>query len=205
MRKLSDGKSTTLTPSAGREANVLPGPSTSELLRHRIAPLRRHARTAQVPGNRPRHDRSEHGLPRRPDRPDRRARHCPPSERRPAASEGDQTSRHERPDDRQPEALRLPEGETGMAPTSFITLDGLRRRGWSQIPSGWLVESNQPLTSEQIANARDLAAGGGLIDRDPAGEPLLHDAHRHRNRRRRSPRARDPRHDRRADPQRERR
>jgi putative ABC transport system permease protein len=55
-----------------------------------------------------------------------------------------------------------PKGETGMAPTSFITLDGLRRRGWKQIPSGWLVESSRPLTSDQIADARDLAAGGGL-------------------------------------------
>ena len=49
-----------------------------------------------------------------------------------------------------------------MAPTSFITLDGLRRRGWRQIPSGWLVESSRPLTSEQIADARDLAADAGL-------------------------------------------
>ena len=49
-----------------------------------------------------------------------------------------------------------------MAPTSFITLDGLRRRGWRQIPSGWLVESSRPLTSEQIADARDLAAAAGL-------------------------------------------
>ncbi len=47
-------------------------------------------------------------------------------------------------------------------PASFITLDGLRRHGWSQIPSGWLVESNRPLTSEQIAGARDFAATGGL-------------------------------------------
>src|SRR5215217_5784253 len=38
---------------------------------------------------------------------------------------------------------------------SFITLDGLRRRGWRQIPSGWLVESSRPLTSEQIAAARE--------------------------------------------------
>ncbi len=49
-----------------------------------------------------------------------------------------------------------------MAPTSFITLDGLRRRGWKQIPSGWLVEPSRPLTSEQIADARDFAAAGGL-------------------------------------------
>ena len=53
-------------------------------------------------------------------------------------------------------------GQTGLAPTSFITLDGLRRRGLGQIPSGWLVESSRPLTSEQIADARDLAAAGGL-------------------------------------------
>ena len=54
-------------------------------------------------------------------------------------------------------------GESGVQPTSFVTLDGLRRRGWRQIPSGWLVESSRPLTSDQIAGARDLAAAGGLI------------------------------------------
>jgi putative ABC transport system permease protein len=54
------------------------------------------------------------------------------------------------------------EGEAAMAPTSFITLDGLRRLGWKQIPSGWLIESGRPLTSDQIADARDLAARGGL-------------------------------------------
>jgi putative ABC transport system permease protein len=47
-------------------------------------------------------------------------------------------------------------------PASFITLDGLRRHGWRQIPSGWLVESTRPLTSEQISDARDFAAAGGL-------------------------------------------
>jgi putative ABC transport system permease protein len=47
-------------------------------------------------------------------------------------------------------------------PASFITLEGLRRHGWSQIPSGWLVESSRPLTAEQISDARDLAAAGGL-------------------------------------------
>jgi putative ABC transport system permease protein len=55
-----------------------------------------------------------------------------------------------------------PKGETGMAPTSFITLEGLRRRGWKQVPSGWLVEPSRPLTSEQISDARELAAAGGL-------------------------------------------
>jgi putative ABC transport system permease protein len=55
-----------------------------------------------------------------------------------------------------------PEAESGLAPTSFVTLDGLHRRGWRQIPSGWLVESSRPLTSEQIADARDFAADAGL-------------------------------------------
>jgi putative ABC transport system permease protein len=55
-----------------------------------------------------------------------------------------------------------PSGETVFTPTSFITLDGLRRRGLSQIPSGWLLESSRPLTSEQIADARELAANAGL-------------------------------------------
>jgi putative ABC transport system permease protein len=54
-----------------------------------------------------------------------------------------------------------PKGER-KAPTSFITIDGLRRRGWKQIPSGWLVESRLPLTSAQIADARELAVDSGL-------------------------------------------
>ena len=47
-------------------------------------------------------------------------------------------------------------------PSSFVTLAGLRRHGWQQVASGWLIESNRPLTSEQIAAARDLAAEAGL-------------------------------------------
>jgi putative ABC transport system permease protein len=52
--------------------------------------------------------------------------------------------------------------DTGKVPSSFVTLNGLRRHGWKQIPAGWLVESSRPLTSEQIAAARDLAAESGL-------------------------------------------
>jgi putative ABC transport system permease protein len=66
-----------------------------------------------------------------------------------------------------------PEGETGMSPTSFITLDGLRRRGWKQVPSGWLVEPSRPLTSEQISDARDLAAAGGLVIETRRGSDSL--------------------------------
>jgi putative ABC transport system permease protein len=50
----------------------------------------------------------------------------------------------------------------GLAPDSFITPDGLRRRGWEQTPSGWLVEAGRPLTSEQVADAREFAADAGL-------------------------------------------
>jgi putative ABC transport system permease protein len=55
-----------------------------------------------------------------------------------------------------------PKGESGLAAASFITLDGLRRLGFRQVPSGWIVESSGPLTSEQVADARALAADNGL-------------------------------------------
>jgi putative ABC transport system permease protein len=45
---------------------------------------------------------------------------------------------------------------------AFITVNALRRLGWTQIPGGWLVESKRPLTSDQIAEARELAADAGL-------------------------------------------
>ena len=47
-------------------------------------------------------------------------------------------------------------------PSSFVTVNGLRRLGWKQVPNGWLIESSSPLTSEQIATARKLAAEAGL-------------------------------------------
>jgi putative ABC transport system permease protein len=48
-------------------------------------------------------------------------------------------------------------------PTSLITLGGLHRRHWTQIESGWLVQSGTPLTAAQLAAARDVAATAGLI------------------------------------------
>jgi putative ABC transport system permease protein len=48
------------------------------------------------------------------------------------------------------------------APPNLITLAGLRRHGWKQIPAGWLVESSRPLTNQQIADTRDIAADAGL-------------------------------------------
>jgi putative ABC transport system permease protein len=52
--------------------------------------------------------------------------------------------------------------DSARKPPSFITLNGLRRHGWKQIPAGWLVESNRPLTNDQIADARQVAADAGL-------------------------------------------
>ena len=60
------------------------------------------------------------------------------------------------------EVLGAGEGDTGRVPSSFVTLNGLRRHGWKQIPNGWLIESSSPLTSEQIATAREFAAEAGL-------------------------------------------
>ena len=53
-------------------------------------------------------------------------------------------------------------GDTERVPDSFVTLNGLRRHGWRQVPAGWLVESAHALTSDQIAATRDVAAAAGL-------------------------------------------
>jgi putative ABC transport system permease protein len=53
-------------------------------------------------------------------------------------------------------------GDSGRHPPNFITLNGLRRHGWKKIPAGWLLESSRPLTSGQIADAREAAAKAGL-------------------------------------------
>ena len=55
-------------------------------------------------------------------------------------------------------------------PGSFITPEGLLARGWEAAASGhWLVETSEPLTSDQLATVRDVAAAAGLTveSRDP--------------------------------------
>jgi putative ABC transport system permease protein len=48
-------------------------------------------------------------------------------------------------------------------PGSFITLEGVQGRGWEVAASGqWLIETGEPLTGEQLATARDIAADAGL-------------------------------------------
>jgi len=51
----------------------------------------------------------------------------------------------------------------GSEPTSLITMNGLRHEHWTQIRSGWMIQSARPLQAAQIAAARDLAAKSGLI------------------------------------------
>jgi putative ABC transport system permease protein len=48
-------------------------------------------------------------------------------------------------------------------PTSLITMNGLRHEHWTQVQSGWMIQSARPLQAAQITAARDLAAKAGLI------------------------------------------
>jgi len=59
----------------------------------------------------------------------------------------------------------------GSDPTSLITVNGLRHEHWTQIQSGWMVESARPLPAAQIAAARAVAAKSGLVieSRDTQG------------------------------------
>src|SRR5262249_56970711 len=57
--------------------------------------------------------------------------------------------------------IHVPDYDSG--PTSLITLNGLRHEHWTQIRSGWMVQSARPLQAAQIAAARDIAAKSGLI------------------------------------------
>jgi putative ABC transport system permease protein len=68
--------------------------------------------------------------------------------------------------ERRPETVtnveRIAPGYTSL-PGSFITPDALRQRGWETVGSGrWLIETSQTLTTEQLSEARDIAAGAGL-------------------------------------------
>jgi len=57
---------------------------------------------------------------------------------------------------------RITPGYTSL-PGSFITPEALRGRGWEATGSGrWLVQTSQPPTADQLAAARDIAAGAGL-------------------------------------------
>ena len=48
-------------------------------------------------------------------------------------------------------------------PSSFVTEAELTRRGWEAVPAGrWFIQLSAPLTNDQFAAARDIAAASGL-------------------------------------------
>lgn len=47
-------------------------------------------------------------------------------------------------------------------PGSFITPSALRQRGWESAPAAWLVETTTPITGDQLAGAREMAASAGI-------------------------------------------
>jgi putative ABC transport system permease protein len=58
---------------------------------------------------------------------------------------------------------RIQVPDYGSEPTSLITVNGLRREHWTQIRSGWMVNSARPLHAAQLAAAREVAARSGLV------------------------------------------
>jgi putative ABC transport system permease protein len=67
-------------------------------------------------------------------------------------------------------------GDSARSAASFITLAGLRRLGLKHVPAGWLVESSRPLTSDQIAGARQVAADAGLaieVEQEPSSNATV--------------------------------
>ena len=92
------------------------------------------------------------------------------------------------------------------APNTLITPKAMTAGGYTAEPVGWLVQAQHPITAAQITDARHRAAAAGITietrtgpDQHPAAPARLLDAGR------RARRARRAGHDRRADPQRDRR
>jgi putative ABC transport system permease protein len=48
------------------------------------------------------------------------------------------------------------------SPRSFITPEALTRHGWESVPAAWLLETREPLTADQLAEAQERAADAGL-------------------------------------------
>jgi putative ABC transport system permease protein len=58
------------------------------------------------------------------------------------------------------EAIDVP--AYSSAPRAFITPEAIARHGWVSAPAAWLVEAPEPLTGDQLAEAREQAADAGL-------------------------------------------
>ncbi len=59
------------------------------------------------------------------------------------------------------------------APTTLITTKAMAEHGWVAERSSWLVQSDQPLTADQITTARGLAADAGLTVETRSGQDDL--------------------------------
>jgi putative ABC transport system permease protein len=52
--------------------------------------------------------------------------------------------------------------QQASVPNTFITPEGLRRRGWEQVRAGWFIEADRALTGAEKTAARRLAVDAGL-------------------------------------------
>lgn len=59
-------------------------------------------------------------------------------------------------------AAHVPGSAYTSVPHTFVTPAAVRARGLRTIPVGWLVTANHPLTADERAAARDMAAAAGL-------------------------------------------
>ena len=64
-----------------------------------------------------------------------------------------------------PRAATAPLSRPGYSslPDSLVNPQTLRRLGLTAVRAGWLIEADRPLTTSQLAAARDLAVDNGLI------------------------------------------
>ena len=75
----------------------------------------------------------------------------------------DLSPQDERPDPERVADLEPLTASFSSLPGTFVTPDELRNRHWSQVPIGtWLIQTAEPLTSDQLAAAREIAANTGL-------------------------------------------
>lgn len=70
-------------------------------------------------------------------------------------------------------ALQRLEPSYSSLPASFITPDAVRRRGWQTVTVGWLVEAEARIAADQLREARQLAAGAGMLVEPSHDEPSL--------------------------------
>ncbi|OKI89133.1 ABC transporter permease [Micromonospora sp. CB01531] len=61
-----------------------------------------------------------------------------------------------------PKTQALPDTGYSSMPNSLVTANMMARHGWQPARVAWLIEADHPLTGQELATARDLAASAGL-------------------------------------------